>query len=103
MSKQRASVDQELVRKLADKVDTVRVSLRKAQQTSKALDCAAIHYISDLVQKTEADLLRKKHFGRWIIRELKEHLDAIGLSLGMELDQATVAAINAEIARRRTS
>jgi DNA-directed RNA polymerase subunit alpha len=42
--------------------------------------------IGDLVQKTEAEILATKNFGRKSLNEIKELLTDMGLSLGMKLD-----------------
>jgi len=39
------------------------------------------------VQKTEAEMLRTKNFGRKSLNEIKEILANMGLSLGMRIDQ----------------
>jgi DNA-directed RNA polymerase subunit alpha len=39
------------------------------------------------VQKTEAEMLKTKNFGRKSLNEIKEILQTMGLSLGMRLDQ----------------
>jgi DNA-binding CsgD family transcriptional regulator len=44
-----------------------------------------IVYIGDLVQKTEAEMLRIPNFGRVSLKEVKEALGEIGLRLGMDL------------------
>jgi len=44
-----------------------------------------IVYIGDLVQKTEAEMLRTPNFGRKSLNEIKEVLTQMGLSLGMEI------------------
>jgi DNA-directed RNA polymerase subunit alpha len=38
------------------------------------------------VQKTEAEMLKTKNFGRKSLNEIKEILAGMGLSLGMKLD-----------------
>ena len=48
---------------------------------------AEIRTISELVQKTEAEMLKTKNFGRKSLNEIKEILTNMGLSLGMRLDQ----------------
>ncbi len=45
-----------------------------------------IKRIGDLVQKTESELLKVKNFGRKSLKEIKEILSEMGLSLGMKLD-----------------
>ena len=42
--------------------------------------------IGDLVQRTEAEMLRTKNFGRKSLNEIKEILQTMGLSLGMKPD-----------------
>ena len=42
--------------------------------------------IGDLVQKTEAEILATKNFGRKSLNEIKEILSEMGLGLGMKLD-----------------
>jgi DNA-directed RNA polymerase subunit alpha len=42
------------------------------------------------VQKTEAEMLKTKNFGRKSLNEIKEILTTMGLSLGMKLDQPAV-------------
>jgi DNA-directed RNA polymerase subunit alpha len=44
-----------------------------------------IVYIGDLVQKTEAEMLRTPNFGRKSLNEIKEVLANMGLHLGMEI------------------
>ena len=48
---------------------------------------ANIRTIRELVQKTEGEMLKTKNFGRKSLNEIKEILTAMGLSLGMRLDQ----------------
>ena len=48
---------------------------------------ANIQTIGDLVQKTEAEMLRTKNFGRKSLNEIKEILASMGLSLGMKIDE----------------
>ncbi|MBI4495949.1 MAG: DNA-directed RNA polymerase subunit alpha [Deltaproteobacteria bacterium] len=63
-------------------VDELELSVRSAN----CLKNADIRYIGDLVQKTEAEMLRTKNFGRKSLNEIKEILADMGLSLGMKLD-----------------
>ena len=46
-----------------------------------------IVYIGDLVQKTEADMLRTPNFGRKSLNEIKEVLTTMGLNLGMHVPE----------------
>ena len=47
---------------------------------------ANIQTIGDLVQKSEAEMLRTKNFGRKSLNEIKEILSGLGLSFGMKID-----------------
>ncbi|MFO1154887.1 MAG: DNA-directed RNA polymerase subunit alpha [Rhodospirillales bacterium] len=68
-------------RNLLRKVDELELSVRSAN----CLKNDNIIYIGDLVQKTEADMLRTPNFGRKSLNEIKEVLSQMGLSLGMEI------------------
>ncbi len=63
-------------------VDDLELSVRSAN----CLQNANIRYIGELVQKTEAEMLKTKNFGRKSLKEIKEILAEMGLSLGMKLD-----------------
>lgn len=52
-----------------------------------------IRLIGDLVQQKPGDLLRRRNFGRSSLDQVEAALAKMGLSLGMQLDAATVAAI----------
>ncbi len=52
---------------------------------------ANIRTIRELVQKTEAEMLKTKNFGRKSLNEIKEILTTMGLGLGMRVDQPTAA------------
>ena len=55
-------------------------------RSANCLQNANIKYIGELVQKTEAEMLKTKNFGRKSLKEIKEILAEMGLSLGMKLD-----------------
>jgi len=63
-------------------VDELELSVRAAN----CLQAASIKYIGDLVQKTENEMLKTKNFGRKSLKEIKELLADMGLSLGMKLE-----------------
>jgi DNA-directed RNA polymerase subunit alpha len=63
-------------------VDELELSVRSAN----CLQNANIRYIGELVQKTEAEMLKTKNFGRKSLKEIKEILGEMGLSLGMKLE-----------------
>ncbi|HEV2506919.1 MAG TPA: DNA-directed RNA polymerase subunit alpha [Mesorhizobium sp.] len=66
---------------LLKKVDELELSVRSAN----CLKNDNIVYIGDLIQKTEAEMLRTPNFGRKSLNEIKEVLAAMGLHLGMEV------------------
>jgi DNA-directed RNA polymerase subunit alpha len=66
---------------LLKKVDELELSVRSAN----CLKNDNIVYIGDLIQKTEAEMLRTPNFGRKSLNEIKEVLSGMGLHLGMEL------------------
>ncbi len=63
-------------------VDELELSVRSAN----CLKHANIKLIGDLVQKTEAEILATKNFGRKSLNEIKEILAEMGLGLGMKLE-----------------
>ena len=71
----------QLNRYLLKKVDELELSVRSAN----CLKNDNIIYIGDLVQKTEAEMLRTPNFGRKSLNEIKEVLSSMGLRLGMEI------------------
>lgn len=68
-------------RNLLRKVDELELSVRSAN----CLKNDNVVYIGDLVQKTEAEMLRTPNFGRKSLNEIKEVLAQMGLSLGMDV------------------
>jgi len=55
-------------------------------RSANCLQNANIKYIYELVQRTEAEMLKTKNFGRKSLNEIKDILSEMGLSLGMKLD-----------------
>ena len=67
---------------LLKKVDELELSVRSAN----CLKNENIVYIGDLIQKTEAEMLRTPNFGRKSLNEIKEVLSGMGLHLGMDVE-----------------
>src|SRR6202158_1341872 len=70
--------------------DQLNRSVEELELSVRSYNClknANIQTIGELVQKTEAEMLRTKNFGRKSLNEIKEILGTIGLSLGMKIDQ----------------
>ncbi|MBS1819037.1 MAG: DNA-directed RNA polymerase subunit alpha [Acidobacteria bacterium] len=66
-------------------------SVEELELSVRSYNClknANIRTIRELVQKTEAEMLKTKNFGRKSLNEIKEILHTMGLSLGMRVDQA---------------
>jgi len=63
-------------------VDELELTVRSAN----CLKAENIHYIGDLVQRTEVELLRTPNLGKKSLTEIKEVLESHGLTLGMRLD-----------------
>jgi DNA-directed RNA polymerase subunit alpha len=76
------SDDEPLNENLFRSVEELELSVRSAN----CLQNANIHLIGELVQKTEAEMLKTKNFGRKSLKEIKEILSDMGLSLGMKID-----------------
>jgi DNA-directed RNA polymerase subunit alpha len=76
------SDDEPLNENLFRSVEELELSVRSAN----CLQNASIHLIGELVQKTEAEMLKTKNFGRKSLKEIKEILSDMGLSLGMKID-----------------
>lgn len=74
-------VEQEFNENLFKRVDELELSVR----SQNCLQNAGIEYIYQLVERTEAEMLKTKNFGRKSLNEIKEILTDLGLSLGMKL------------------
>lgn len=76
-------IDQQLVNKLLMPISELELSVR----SENCLKEANIKTVGELVQHTEADLLKHRNFGKKSLQELVELLNSMGLSFGMELSQ----------------
>ena len=73
-------------------VDELELTVRSAN----CLKAENIHYIGDLVQKTEVELLRTPNLGKKSLTEIKEVLESHGLTLGMRVDGWPPASLRRE-------
>jgi DNA-directed RNA polymerase subunit alpha len=80
----KALIDPDLQQKLEMTVQELDLSVR----ANNCLESAKINTVRELVKKTDADLLKVRSFGKTSLREVKRKLADLGLSLGMDLDQA---------------
>ncbi|PYY22272.1 MAG: DNA-directed RNA polymerase subunit alpha [Acidobacteria bacterium] len=65
-------------------------SVEELELSVRSYNClknANIQTIGELVQKSEAEMLKTKNFGRKSLNEIKEILAQMGLSLGMKIDE----------------
>ena len=73
-------------------VDDLELTVRSAN----CLKAESIHYIGDLIQRTEVELLKTPNLGKKSLTEIKEVLAARGLSLGMRLENWPPASLAAK-------
>ena len=76
-------------RALSQMNEVLNRSVEELELSVRSYNClknANIQTIGDLVQKTEAEMLRTKNFGRKSLNEIKEILCGLGLSFGMKFD-----------------
>lgn len=78
MGEDRPKLNENLYRR----VDELELSVRSAN----CLQNANIKYIGELCQRSEAEMLKTKNFGRKSLNEIKQILTDMGLSLGMSLE-----------------
>jgi DNA-directed RNA polymerase subunit alpha len=76
-------------------VDELELSVR----ASNCLKTANIRTIADLVQKSEAELLKTKNFGKKSLNEIKTILGEMGLALGMRLDPEELERLRSQYER----
>jgi len=79
--KEESAQEQEFNESLFKRVDELELSVR----SQNCLQNAGIEYIYQLVEKTEAEMLKTKNFGRKSLNEIKEILGDLDLTLGMKL------------------
>lgn len=79
---QRDEEREELARKLAMSVNEIELSVRAAN----CLNNANIVTVGELAQKTEAEMLKYRNFGKKSLNEIKAKLVEMGLTLGMQFD-----------------
>jgi DNA-directed RNA polymerase subunit alpha len=82
VEEEEVEVEEKLNENLFRPVSELELSVRSAN----CLKNANITLIGELVQKTEAQMLKTKNFGRKSLNEIKSILEEMGLTLGMKLD-----------------
>ena len=86
-----SAVDQPRAGATNENLDKSVEELELSVRSYNCLKNANIRTIRELVQKTEAEMLKTKNFGRKSLNEIKEILQTMGLGLGMRVDQPSVA------------
>jgi DNA-directed RNA polymerase subunit alpha len=83
------SAEEPAERAMSQMNEVLNRSVEELELSVRSYNClknANIQTISDLVQKTEAEMLRTKNFGRKSLNEIREILAGLGLSFGMKFD-----------------
>jgi len=75
------AINEELAKKLSTPIQELELSVR----ASNCLESVKVETVGQLVQMTDADLLKIRSFGKTSLREVKRKLADIGLSLGMKV------------------
>ncbi len=83
------SVEQDGEPTVNENLDKSVEELELSVRSYNCLKNANIQTIRELVEKTEAEMLKTRNFGRKSLNEIKDILHSMGLSLGMRLDQQT--------------
>jgi DNA-directed RNA polymerase subunit alpha len=81
------------------KNENLNRSVEELELSVRSYNClknANIQTIGELVQKSEAEMLKTKNFGRKSLNEIKEILQSMGLSLGMRIDEHGNAVATAQ-------
>ena len=87
------SEEQNKLRKLLNmSVNEIELSVRAAN----CLNNANITTVGELAMKTEQEMLKYRNFGKKSLNEIKEKLEALGLSLGMKFDERLLDAAKRE-------
>ncbi len=87
-----ASADQPRAGISNENLDKSVEQLELSVRSYNCLKTANIQTIRELVQRTEAEMLKTKNFGRKSLNEIMEILHTMGLSLGMRVDQPAAAS-----------
>jgi len=77
------------IRDLQEKLDKSIEELELSVRSYNCLEHAGIKTIRDLIQKTEAEMLRYRNFGRKSLNEIKSILKEMGLRFSMQIDKET--------------
>ncbi|MBN1863841.1 MAG: DNA-directed RNA polymerase subunit alpha [Victivallales bacterium] len=90
--------DQELYKVLMQPVENLELSVR----AQNCLNNADIKILGELCSKTDAKMLKYRNFGKKSLDEIKSKLESFNLSLGMQMSDELLAALDTESRRLRT-
>jgi len=91
--------EQKLFKTLTQDVEVLDLSVR----AMNCLNNAGIKLLGDLCMKSESRMLKYRNFGKKSLDEIKEKLEALGLSLGMTFSEELSNAIMAEAERAKAA
>lgn len=77
---------QKLIENLSRSVEELELSVR----SYNCLKNARIRSLAELVQKTEGEMLKTRNFGRKSLNEIRDILNTMGLTFGMDFSQLKV-------------
>lgn len=78
-------------------IDRLRMPVTELELSVRSANClreAKIKTIADMVQKSEAEMLKYRNFGKKSLAEINEILKGMGLSFGMKLDRRTIEQVS---------
>lgn len=87
-----------LISTLARSVDELRMSVRLSTNLFGYTGELPIYYVYELAMLTKQAVLKRRGLGPATLKEIKAVLKSLGLTLGMEFDQATLEDVQDEIA-----
>jgi DNA-directed RNA polymerase subunit alpha len=73
-----------------EKLNTSIAELELSVRANNCLESARVETVGQLVEMTEADLLKIRSFGKTSLREVRRKLADMGLSLGMQVQKETI-------------
>ncbi|MEE9241199.1 MAG: DNA-directed RNA polymerase subunit alpha, partial [bacterium] len=76
-------------------IENLRRSVEELELSVRSYNClknARIRSIADLVQRSESEMLRTRNFGRKSLNEIRDILNGMGLTFGMDFAQLNVSA-----------
>ena len=82
---------------------TLNMSVNEIELSVRAANClnnANITTVGQLAQKSEAEMLKYRNFGKKSLNEIKAKLQELGLGLGVKFDEEVIKAIKGQEAAK---